>query len=379
MLQKILVITRNFPPMVGGMERLIYESTNALQRSFEVRVVGPTGCQSYLPDSTQAYSCTPNPLYRFLVSSFLQTIKTATSWRPDLIFCGSGLMALTGLMAARLCGAKLIIYAHGLDLTAPHPVYQKLFLPAICKADHIIVNSRYTAELAHAKRISNRKTTVINPGVTLIKPDETSGKKFREKYALGQGPILLSVGRLTPRKGLAEFIRHCMPGVINANPASQLLIIGGQPANALHGGSAYQQIITEINKLPKNSVRLLGKAGDSDLAAAYNAATVFVFPILDIPGDVEGFGMAALEAAAHGTPSIAFASGGVPDAIKHMQSGLLIEPGNYPELTNAAIEMVRGAHPTLASGARAHAQRHSWQEFGKQLNACVSDQFPTGS
>lgn len=376
MTYKILVITRNFPPMIGGMERLIYEATKGFHENFQVKLIGPNGCQPYLPDATQASESKPDPIYRFLVTSYFQTLRATAHWRPDLIFCGSGLTAPTGLFAARLYNARCMVYAHGLDLTVPHPLYQKLFLPAIRKADHLVVNSGYTAQLAINKQVAGEKITVISPGVTLGTPSDLLGRKFRKKYGLGHSPLLLSVGRLTPRKGLAQFISRSMPAVLSACPRSKLVVVGGQPTKALYGGSAYQAINTATSKLPADSVHLLGNISDEDLAGAYSAASAFVFPIIEMSGDVEGFGMAALEAAANRVPSIAFASGGVSDAIKNKHSGFLVEPGNYSKFSDLAIELLRGVHPRLPKLAFEHARKNSWEKFANKMNACIADQFP---
>src|SRR3546814_12930756 len=65
----------------------------------------------------------------------------------------------------------------------------------------------------------------------------------------------------------------------------------------------------------------------SDLV--YKAASAHIFPVREIPGDPEGFGMVAVEAAAHGVPTIAFATGGIVDAVAEGESGRLIRPGDY--------------------------------------------------
>src|SRR5690606_3589327 len=85
-------------------------------------------------------------------------------------------------------------------------------------------------------------------------------------------------------------------------------------------------------------LRFLGVITDAQLATAYEAADVHIFPVRYIPGDPEGFGMVAIEAAAHGTPTVAFATGGVIDAVASGQSGQLVPPGDYAALAQAALE-----------------------------------------
>jgi len=300
-------------------------------------------------------------------------VRLAKSWRPDVIFCGSGLTAPAGLAAARICGARLVVYAHGLDLIISNTLYRRLFLPTIRAADRVIVNSRYTAGLAAKIGVENDKIRVINPGVTLVKPDYEQGIAFRQKYDLGNSPLLLSVGRLTPRKGLAEFLRESMPNILRDIPDFKLVIVGGEPTKALHGGSSLAAINAAANLIAPGAVRLLGSVDDNDLAGAYNASSGFVFPVLDLAGDVEGFGMAALEAAAYGVPSVAFANGGVVDAICNEQSGYLITPGDYDAFTEATTKILNEDTEKLVAGARAHATRLAWPLFGQALRSSVDE------
>src|SRR3546814_1721721 len=73
---------------------------------------------------------------------------------------------------------------------------------------------------------------------------------------------------------------------------------------------------------------LIGRIGDRELEDAWAASAVHVFPVREIPGDPEGFGMVAMEAAAHGVPTVAYAVGGVPDAVLDGTSGVLVQPGD---------------------------------------------------
>jgi phosphatidylinositol alpha-1,6-mannosyltransferase len=112
----------------------------------------------------------------------------------------------------------------------------------------------------------------------------------------------------------------------------------------------------------------LGRCDGPTLSAAYQAADVHIFPVLDLPGDVEGFGMVALESAAHGLATVAFAVGGVPDAVLDGQTGTLVEPGDYVVLGEAVIRQLAQAREgaTIAT-CREFAAGKVWPVFGERL------------
>jgi phosphatidylinositol alpha-1,6-mannosyltransferase len=112
---------------------------------------------------------------------------------------------------------------------------------------------------------------------------------------------------------------------------------------------------------------------DDSLANAYIAADVLIFPVLDITGDMEGFGMVAIEAAAHGTPTVAFSVGGVPDAIAEGVSGNLIQPGNYSEFAETVAKHLGGEIGGIdPASCRTHAEQYSWPRFGERLRGVFS-------
>jgi phosphatidylinositol alpha-1,6-mannosyltransferase len=84
--------------------------------------------------------------------------------------------------------------------------------------------------------------------------------------------------------------------------------------------------------------------------------------------------MVALEAAAHGLPTVAFAAGGVADAVADGVSGRLVAPGDYDAI-GAAIEdwLIRGHDGVDPSSCRRYAADFAWPLFGERLRACVDD------
>jgi SAM-dependent methyltransferase len=110
-------------------------------------------------------------------------------------------------------------------------------------------------------------------------------------------------------------------------------------------------------------IRFLGVITDKVLlATAYEAADVHVFPVRHIPDDPEGFGMVAIEAAAHGLATAAFATGGIVDAVHHGESGYLAETNNYAELSQHVLQLLQ--QPTTIESIQGFAHGFAWKNFG---------------
>ncbi|MDO8844859.1 glycosyltransferase family 4 protein [Methylicorpusculum sp.] len=375
-MKKILLVTRNFPPLRGGMERLNHHIYLELNKTFDVVVAGPADILLYLSPSTRYCEFPHRPLPVFFWFSFWSTLRLAIKEKPALIISGSGITALSARLIGYLCQAKVITFIHGLDVVMPHPVYQRLFLPAIRACDAIWVNSQNTANLAINKGVCSNKIKTVYPGVVIPENNTLSqySTDFRSELGLTQDlKILLSVGRLTERKGLVEFILYSLPDIVKACPDCILIIIGDEPNNALHHKTGAKEKITQAAKdkgLEKHVI-FLGHVSEFQLEAAYQSSQLHIFPVLDLPGDIEGFGMVAIEAAVYGLPTVAFAVGGVPEAVSHHKSGWLIEPGNYPAMTETVINSLanlNSSHQTVTpDSCRQHGAEFSWDIFGDRI------------
>ncbi|HET6632011.1 MAG TPA: glycosyltransferase family 4 protein [Rhodanobacteraceae bacterium] len=368
---RILIITRNLPPLVGGMERLNWHMAEELAKLAEVRVIGPQGAAALAPAGVTVREAPLKPLRTFLLRARKLARREAKSWRPDIVLAGSGLTAPLARAAAHVCGARTAAYVHGLDVATRHVVYRALWLPAIRRMDCVIANSHATADLCRGIGVDPTRIGIVHPGVDLpdLTADVDAGKAFRERHGLGDRPLLLSVGRLSARKGLREFVTRVLPRIVAAQPQVMLLIVGDAPHQALH---AQAQTPASIQVAANSSgvgdhLRFLGTVTDyAELGAVYRAADVHVFPVRHIPNDPEGFGMVAVEAAAHGLPTVAFATGGIVDAVAERQSGYLVPQDDYEGLA-AAVLRALSVGPSLRTGCPVFAARFAWPVFGGRL------------
>ena len=373
---RILHITRNLPPLRGGMERLNFHVATELSKQFTVSVVGPAGCQKELPANIDALEVISLPLWRFLWGALVASIRTARRVRPDVVLAGSGLVAPFAWIAARLASARLVVYVHGLDLIVSSRIYRWFWLPFIRRANLCISNSAYTARLAETCGVPATRITIIHPGVDLPAINDKVAADFRAQFNLGTRPVLLSVGRLIARKGLLEFVENALSTIVRAYPDICLLVLGDELPALLHGtsiglGDRIRRKAAELGL--QTNLLFIGPRDDDTLAGAYAAADVHVFPVREVIGDVEGFGMVAVEAAAHGVPTVGFAVGGVPDAVESDVSGQLQPPGAYDKLANSVLEYLSKRNDgEVRLRARGFAERFAWHQFGVTLRRALA-------
>lgn len=369
---RILHITRNLPPLVGGMERLNWHMVDELSHHARVQVVGPRGAAARKPAHVAVQEVALRPLWRFLLASAWEAFRLARRQRPGLVLAGSGLTAPAAWLAARACGARTAVYVHGLDVAVRHPVYRALWYPMLRRMDVVVANSRPTAGLVRALGVAEEKLRIVHPGVACPEAPQPSEalRHFRDRHGLGDARLLLSIGRLTERKGLREFVCEALPGIVQEAPDVVLAVIGDAPTDSLLAGVQSRESIQAAAEAAgvERHLRFLGVITDPQaLACAYESAALHVFPVRELPGDPEGFGMVAIEAAAHGLPTVAFATGGIVDAVADGRSGRLVAPRDYEGLRNATLAVLGDGEGAWRTQAQGFARQFAWPRFGASL------------
>jgi len=353
------------------MERLVFELYKTLIDRHEVSLLGPKGCEEHVDATSGIASTTVSPTPVFLLLTLIKGLFLHRSnGSPDIVIGGSGLVAPVVVWLARLSGAKSILLLHGLDIVADSRLYQWFFVPFLRRADLVVCNSRNTARLAVTRGVAEHRIEIVNPGAET--PQQTvTHEQAKRILGLEDKRVLLSVGRLIPRKGLPAYIREAFSKLAGENPDIVLLVAGTEPSNALNksGDSVLEEINNAIAEFDLAAqVRLVGHVVDDEIANLYSAADAFVFPLVDTPGDVEGFGMVAIEAASHGTPTVAFDCGGVSDAVVDGENGLLIPPADYARFNDATLQFLE---QDSRDDARQFAAQFSWENYGSQFQSCI--------
>jgi glycosyltransferase involved in cell wall biosynthesis/protein-tyrosine-phosphatase len=224
-------------------------------------------------------------------------------------------------------------------------------------ADHIIAVSGRIAESLARRGYPPGTVVHIPNGVDLrkIRPSRSPDEVRRELGIAPGSPLVGTVGRLSPVKGQAHFLRAASL-VLRKERGARFVIVGDGPLR--------RELVAASRQLRiDHACVFVGERTDVyDLVAAMD---VFVLPSLD-----EGIPMALLEAMALGTPVVATAVGGVPDVVTHRASGLLVDPGDEQGLAEGCLELARDPDyaRTLGGGARRIVQEaFSHERSGQAL------------
>jgi phosphatidylinositol alpha-1,6-mannosyltransferase len=129
-------------------------------------------------------------------------------------------------------------------------------------------------------------------------------------------------------------------------------------------GPEREEILTAASAAGiRGRVHVLGRVADETLDAAYALADVFVMPNVPVAGDMEGFGLVALEASSAGLPVVASALEGIRAAVRHGENGLLVQPEDAPGFARA-ISAVLGMAPRERWQMAARFASYTRREYG---------------
>ena len=277
--------------------------------------------------------------------------------RVEVIQCARPLPeGIAGYILAKLLCKKLVINFHGEDISVlqNYKVERMLMKMAIRAADLNLANSKFTETLIRNLGGAKARTAVIHPGfnprpLEQIQPEII--QTIRARY--GSGPILLTVGRLQRRKGQDHVIR-ALPTVIAQFPDLRYLIVGSS-----HGGTedlniALERLAEELGV--RQHVVCIGEVPIEELRAYYAACDLFLMPArLEPGGDTEGFGIVFLEAGFLEKPVIGGNSGGIPDAIRHGENGLLVNGEQVNEIADGILQILLNPQRASEMGKRGKA------------------------
>jgi phosphatidyl-myo-inositol dimannoside synthase len=363
---QILVMSWNYPPTVGGIEAVVGNLVAGLRgRGHAVWVV--TGAHPEAGEEEGVFRAKGGGLPGYVLYAFWRGWGICRRNRPDLILCGSVVPAPAAWLLSLWFRCPFVVLAHGSDILHPNWVYQRAVRFLFRRAARICANSTPTGDLLRGIGIPDERIDVVFPGVRVQDFDREPTSGVEELLArLGRRPMLLSVGRLIRRKGLLEFVREVMPALVRQFPEVVLVIVGGDAVRSLvHTERMGEQIRAQAAEIGlEDHVVLTGPLSDPEVIRLYFRSDVFVLPCLEIPGDVEGFGIVFLEAALAGSPAVATRVGGIPDAVVDGETGLLVPPGDFEALAEAVGKLLadpeRRARLAAAAATRARA-RFSWE------------------
>ena len=367
---KILIITWNFPPTIGGIENLISEIHTTLKQRHDVTVI--TSGSHKREDESGVLQVKSGNVLLFMFKSFFVSLKLLVKGKYDLILAGSLLINPVAVVCGVITRTPVISMSYGLDIIYSHPLYQ-LFIRSAWNRDRAIVAiSENSRKLLLERGVKPEIPFLIHPGLSRKFVEKIGGAtpagEIRKKYGIGSRPCLVSVGRLTKRKGIYPFVTRCVPKILESVPECVLLIVGDDPSQALVHREGEMSLVRKVvkDKGLENNVIFAGKINDADLMGVYGAGDLFIFPVIEVPNDVEGFGMVAIEAAVFGKPSVASRIGGIPDAVEDGVAGILVEPGDYHAFAEVVVKLLKDCSLRERLGEQARMRvndRFSWDKL----------------
>jgi D-inositol-3-phosphate glycosyltransferase len=251
----------------------------------------------------------------------------------------------------------------------------------VAEADRLVGNTEIeSAQLVELYGADPTRTVTIPPGVDLHR--FVPGDQAMERRKLGLAPdavVLAFVGRIQPLKA-PDVLLHAAAELLATTRARDeaewrelrrrlvVLVVGGPSGTGLAEPSALRKLAAQLGIA--DVVRFLTPRPRADLVGIYRAADV-----LAVPSHNESFGLVALEAQACGTPVVAADVGGLPIAVAHERSGLLVAGHEARAWADAlaSVALDRARRLRMAAAAVTHARRFSWDRTAEALLATYAD------
>lgn len=296
----------------------------------------------------------------------------------DIIYLCDSFLSLSGFILKFLTKKPVLITAHGLDVTYSNPLYQQTVVRYLKFLDKIICVSNTTIDECVKRGVPRKKCVFIPNGINFDENkvlnsllnanfrESVKGlyKKYLYQYCgkkMKQRKILVTVGRLVKRKGVAWFVKNVMPKL---DESIDYLIVGEGREK-----SRIKELIKK-NKLEKR-VYLLGHLSDLELKRICYAADVFVMPNLKIKGDMEGFGIVALEASNWALPLVVADLEGIKDAVVDKKNGILVRSMDEKGFTRAINKFLNDpdyARMLVRQAFEYNRRNYAWDKIcGKYL------------
>lgn len=311
MKHKILFISKNYPPKIGGLETFSYNLIKEFEKHHKVSKVVLSGSNINL------IWFLPYCLFRSLYLAWKHSIR-------HIHLCDA-LLAPIGMLLKFSLDAQVSVSIHGLDITYNNFFYKRLIPRCIARLDKIISVSRATRNECQRRKIPVQNCVVIPNGirpnelylsdpvdVLQTKLEKITGRVIRNRK------ILVTVGRLVKRKGVAWFIDFVMPQL----DSNYIYIVAGD-------GPEFDRIQRSVSRLKLgNRVLMLGRVSNDTRKVLLNASDIFIMPNGTVANDIEGFGIVVLEAGSCGLPVVASNLQGIKDAVTDGKTGYLVEEGD---------------------------------------------------
>lgn len=338
---KILFISIDFPPDVGGVANY-YKNICQNLKDVDLIVLAEQKSGSEAFDKEQDYNTIrKNLFYKTIWPKWLKMLFVVYTIikkeKPDWVFAGQVLPVGTVVyLLQKIFKYKYLVFSHGTDIGIPmtNVRKRKIMTRVFKKANNVIANSHYTMKRLAKIGINEDKIAVMFPCPDQPVADEKLQKEInsiKDQYGLVGKLVFLTIGRLVERKGIDNAIEALNLIKQKYQDFIYLVIGKGPDKNRLN------ELIKEYSL--EDNVKIVGYVSDSEKTIFYNICDIYIMTGREVKGDVEGFGLVYLEANSYGKPVIASRTGGVIEAVRDKETGLLVNQGDIKQIKDAILQL----------------------------------------
>ena len=358
-----LIITRAFPPELGGMQSLMWGLTKEMSKNFMIKVFADYHENHKEFDNKENFS-----IERVGGIKFLRKIRKA-----QLINEFIKENKIQGIIADHWKSLELIktdkkkfCLIHGKEINHPKgSSLNKRVVKVLNNVEKVIANSEYTKNLAINNGVNRDKVIVINPGVGIVEELNKKSLEKVESLLKIKTPRLITVSRFDKRKNHEKVIM-ALRNLKQQYPDIAYICIGY--------GDEEENLKKLVQELDLGSQVMFFKDISNDLKNALIAkSNIFVMPSIIHKTSVEGFGIAYVEAAQYGIPSLGGKDGGASDAINHDKTGLICDGNNLDDIYSSLNSMIENKkYHVFGKNAKEYVSKFQWDkildEYKKILN-----------
>ncbi|WP_199267890.1 GDP-mannose-dependent alpha-(1-6)-phosphatidylinositol monomannoside mannosyltransferase [Mycolicibacterium smegmatis] len=362
---RVLLVTNDFPPRRGGIQSYLEAFVGELVRTHELTVYAPKwkGAEEYDEKAAQTgYRVVRHPTTLMLPEPTVATRMMRLIGEHDIEtvwFGAAAPLALLGPLARRAGATRIVASTHGHEVGwSMLPVARTALRRIGNDADVVTFVSRYTRGRFASAFGPSAALEHLPPGVDTDRfaPDPDARARMRERYGLGDRPVVVCLSRLVPRKGQDMLIR-ALPELRRRVPDTALAIVGGGPYL-----ETLQRMASDLG-VAEHVVFTRGIPAE-ELPAHHAMADVFAMPCRTRGAglDVEGLGIVYLEASACGVPVVAGRSGGAPETVLDGKTGTVVDGTDVDAITTAVGDLLADPRRAAAMGvAGRHWALDNWQ------------------
>ncbi|GDX23342.1 glycosyl transferase family 1 [Actinomycetes bacterium] len=381
-----LVVTNDFGPRSGGIETFIHglleQASKNQQRNFVVLTSRQTPQEEVIKFDQKMWENNQIRVVRDTAKVLLPTRRLAKKATDlfvvhkceNVIFGSSAPLGLLAKSLRRVRAKHIVALTHGHEVWwARMPLFSALLRRIGAQADQMTYLGEFTrGAVANALlREDHSKLVHLPPGVDLTRfIPAAKSLELQKKWGVEGAPVIVSIGRLVPRKGSDQLIK-AMPEVLKQFPKCKLLLVGT--------GNYKKRLEKLVHNLKvQDSVIFTGRVAHELLPAYYRLGDIFAAPCRSRYGglEVEGLGIVYLEASACGVPVIAGKSGGAPDAVLDGKTGILVNGRDHLEISGALIKLLADEKLRDQMGTAGRVwmeQLWSWEGIGTRFEEIISD------